>query len=566
MEKYKRINFDTSNLPFSAVMANGKSYTIPRFQRDYSWDADNWHELWDDIMYMRKQKAQHFMGYILLQKDDVNSFKVIDGQQRLTTLTIIILAVMRKLKLLIEQNHDKDGNEERLKNYHRTYIGVFNPVTVTTTPKLMLNRHNNKHFSTVIDRLDEVNQLNALYTNRQINKAFKYFSNQLSDIQTGEELAEITESIVNGLMFTVITVDDDLNAYTIFETLNARGIHLSIPDMLKNFMLSTMAGNGKFTDDDFDNFDERWGGVLEQLGVTKFTNFLRSQQGMEGKLPHKKDLYRTLKEQINQAETVFPYLQKLEIAAPIYAALQQPENEFWRTIENGRYQEVKPYLDALDIFNIKTPLSLLMSGYFNFGAEDFIKLLQYVVAVTIRYNVICKKSPNEQELLYNKISNQVCNGLSVSDVANRLEPIYPKNTEFENSFIFKSMPSRRSPKSVMFLLRSIESHVGTLDPSTPLTLEHILPYNADDSWQEYFGNEYVEQAIDRLGNMALLSESKNMGQENFAEKRDTLQKSSYKINQNIAKYEEWNMANLKRHQEWLAKKAKTIWKISQLEQ
>lgn len=97
-----------------------------------------------------------------------------------------------------------------------------------------------------------------------------------------------------------------------------------------------------------------------------------------------------------------------------------------------------------------------------------------------------------------------------------------------------------------------------------MTLEHVLPANPDDDWQQDFGRTTYNDAIDRLGNMALLSGKANLAQEPFDEKREILQKSGLRINQNIAKYDQWNIDNLGQHQNWLANQAKTVWKISQL--
>ena len=561
---FKKIYLDPENRRFAEIMSNNRRYIVPPFQRDYSWEDEQWEELWEDIEQMQQSQIQHFMGYLVLQTEDGKSFQIIDGQQRITTVSIIILAVLKTLQSLVDDQIDKEANEQRIEEYKRTYIGVFDSITLTTSPKLVLNRHNNQHFRAMVERLEVPTRRRLTKTNRALNRAFEFFVNKLSQKKKdGRTLATLVGDIADGLLFTAITVKDDLNAYTVFETLNARGVHLATPDLLKNYLLSTFASHPAFyTDENLDDFAGRWQIIIEQLGETEFTNFLRSHRGMTNPLPHKRELYRLLRREIDTAEKVIPYLEKLEDRAPVYAALQEPHDDFWKERE-GRYIQARPHLEVLKLFGIKTPLSLLMAGYEKFSPQEFIKLLNCIEVLTLRYNVICNLATNDQERMYNSTANQLINeDLSLQEVMDRLRLIYPHDVEVRQRFGEKSMPSRRSNKKIMFLLRAIEIHLGGNAPQN-LTLEHVLPYNPEDDWQAYFGRETYENAIDRLGNMALLPSHQNMGQEIFAEKRKRLQASEYRINQHIANYSEWNMDCLEEHQRWLAKQATAVWKISE---
>ena len=561
---FKKIYLDPENRHFAEIMSNNRRYIVPPFQRDYSWEDEQWEELWEDIEQMQQSQIQHFMGYLVLQTEDGKSFQIIDGQQRITTVSIIILAVLKTLQALVDDQIDKEANEQRIEEYKRTYIGVFDSITLTTSPKLVLNRHNNHHFRAMVERLEVPTRRRLTKTNRALNRAFEFFTNKLSQKgKDGRKLAALVGDIADGLLFTAITVKDDLNAYTVFETLNTRGVHLATPDLLKNYLLSTFASHPAFyTDENLDDFAGRWQIIIEQLGETEFTNFLRSHRGMTDPLPHKRELYRLLRREIDIAEKVIPYLEKLEDRAPVYAALQEPHDDFWQERE-GRYIQARPHLEVLKLFGIKTPLSLLMAGYEKFSPKEFIKLLNCIEVLTLRYNVICNLATNDQERMYNSTANQLMNeDLSLQEVMDRLRPIYPHDAEVRQHFEEKSMPSRRSNKKVMFLLRAIENHLSG-KASQNLTLEHVLPYNPEDDWQAYFGRETYENAIDHLGNMALLPSRQNMGQEVFEQKREKLQASEYRINRHIAEYPEWNMNCLEDHQRWLAKQATAVWKISE---
>jgi uncharacterized protein with ParB-like and HNH nuclease domain len=127
-------NFKTENNTYRKLIGNGLTYRIPRFQRDYSWTDDEWEDLWADILGTIQEGGEpaHYMGYLVLQSQDEKSFDVIDGQQRLTTLTIIVLAVLKNLQRLVEDNKQAEQNLQRANQIRQTYIGYLDPVTLIT--------------------------------------------------------------------------------------------------------------------------------------------------------------------------------------------------------------------------------------------------------------------------------------------------------------------------------------------------------------------------------------------------------------------------------------------------
>ena len=560
---FKKIYLDPENKTFAEVMSNGKSYAVPAFQRDYTWAEEQLDELWRDMQYMQAHKAQHFMGYLVLQSADNKSFQIIDGQQRITTVTLIIVAALARFNELIARDIEAGDNEKRREETHKRYLGVFDVVTLNTSPKLSLNRNNKNHFREIVDLPYGIpRERNIIATNRKLNKAFDFFSKNLSSY-SGKALAELIEVLGDGLLFTTITVKDDLNAFLV---LNARGIHLSAPDLLKNYLLSTLKPGEK--SNAIEDFESKWSHILEQLGETNFTAFLCSYEGMFSKLRHKKELYRYLKEHITTAGQVMPYIKALKKNSSVYAALQNPDDAFWREYNSGKYRNCTEDLRVLRLFNIKTPLSLLMAAYQKYDAGDFNRLVKWLAVISVRYNVICQKSPNEQERQYNLIANAIMrkDGLLFADLKKQLtHSVYPPDEEFASAFSVKTLPSRQSSKKIIYLLTAIARHGdgGNL-PLDNLSVEHVLPYHPASDWQEYFGIDTYSEAIDRLANFALLPAKKNRaaGRDSFAEKKRLLENSGLKINRQIAAYEAWNMEAINKHQTWLADQARAVWKIN----
>lgn len=174
-------NFKTENNTFRKLIGNGLTYRIPRFQRDYSWTNDEWEDLWLDILGTLRAdgEAAHYMGYLVLQSADDKSFDVIDGQQRLTTVSLIVLAVLKNLQRLIEAGNEPDANTQRLNQIRQTYVGYLDPVTLIARPKLSLNRNNNHYFQTYLVPLGHLPQRGFRASEHLLRKAFEWFDKQV---------------------------------------------------------------------------------------------------------------------------------------------------------------------------------------------------------------------------------------------------------------------------------------------------------------------------------------------------------------------------------------------------
>ena len=150
------MNFNTSNQTLRQLLGNGLSYQIPLFQRDYSWQQEQWEDLWEDIDVAIKEESTHYMGYLVIQSRDHKNFAVIDGQQRLTTLSLLVLAVLQALQELIDSGADADSNAKRQQQLRNAYIGYLDPVSLIPQSKLKLNSNNDdfyQHYLVPLARL-----------------------------------------------------------------------------------------------------------------------------------------------------------------------------------------------------------------------------------------------------------------------------------------------------------------------------------------------------------------------------------------------------------------------------
>ena len=550
-----------SNQTFAELFSNGVKYIIPKFQRDYAWDQEQWEDLWMDMNAL-DEEGYHYMGYIVLQRKAEQQFEVIDGQQRLITISFIILAVMKKIQMLIVDGNEVDDNNERLRVLHERLIGSKSPVTLKVDNKLSLNRNNRRHFREICSRMDALLERNLSKTNQLLNGVFEFFIEKIS-AQTGGEYASYIEKITSRLIFTKIVTQDSINAYKVFETLNARGVQLSTPDLLKNHIFSTLTSNDDVTDEQLDDLDEDWAVIITQLGENNFTDFIRYHHNAQKILVSKRGLFKSIQKMVTQPIEATQYLKSLGEMAPTYAALLKPHDEWWNRYNNEK-ELIRHYLEGFKLFKIKQPFSVLMAAFERqFSNAEFLKTLRYLYVLSIRYNVVCRFSPNEQENAYNKIAIKVfeCDYQRASHIKNsdEFKALYPTDEQFNNAFEYFKLPSRRSSKKIRFLLTEIENSFGRNLNYLDTTLEHICPYNPDQNWFDEFG-EGAHDIADRLGNMILL-EKDDLKRAAFNVKKETYLKTSFRLAKKVAEYDNWDLPNLTRYQSWLAQQAVKTWRV-----
>ncbi|WP_246828967.1 DUF262 domain-containing protein [Synechococcus sp. PCC 7502] len=140
---------DTRTTSFGDLIGNGKIYRVQPFQRDYSWNEENWEDIWQDILGLHiNHDSSHYMGALVLQSSNTSdkAFTIIDGQQRLATLSIMGIAIIDKIQKLVEREVQKEANQERQEILKRTYLSDRDPRSLRYSSKLLLNENNNDFY------------------------------------------------------------------------------------------------------------------------------------------------------------------------------------------------------------------------------------------------------------------------------------------------------------------------------------------------------------------------------------------------------------------------------------
>jgi uncharacterized protein with ParB-like and HNH nuclease domain len=564
-------NFNTSNQTFRQLMGNGLSYHVPRFQRDYSWSQDEWEDLWQDIQDTQPPDGEpaHYMGYLVLQTNDGKNFDVIDGQQRLTTLSLLVLAVLRALQALANDGIQADENRRRTDQLRNSYIGFLDPVSLTSRSKLTLNRNNDAYYKDYLSPLAKLPKYKLRLSEKLLRGAFEWFSKQVTDKLTldGAALARFLDELSDKLFFTVITVTDELNAFRVFETLNARGVRLSPTDLLKNYLFSIVFREYAH-EQEIDTLERRWDAMIGRLGDEKFPNFLRLHWNSRNSFVREADLFKTIRANTPNRERVFELLREMEEDVEVYAALTDAESSYWSAKQ-------KVFARELRLFGIRQPWPALLAAARILNEKEFEAILRACSIVSFRYNVIGGLATGEQERVYNAIAQRIARKelQSAPDIIRSLEPLYISDDAFRTAFTEKSLKTtdNRNKKVARYILFAIESHAspnhGAYDiENAQYTIEHILSENRSDSWGE-FGEASAEEAVYRLGNLTILEQKLNRiaGNHAFNTKKTAYAKSSLEITRSIAeKNKTWTMERLAARQRWMAEQATAIWRIDQL--
>jgi len=321
-------NTNTSN--FSAVMGNNRSFSVPKFQRDYSWETEQWDDLWQDIVTMIEEHDEHYMGYLVLQTKDDKHFYIIDGQQRFTTIILLILAAIKNIKRLIENGIDSDSNEKRVKTLLNLYIGKEDPVTLEYDNVLELNRNNNPYFKDYIVKMGELRVRNLKATEKLMKRCFEFYDQKLKGrFSTGQDYASFIQNVVDNLYFTQIVVNDEMNAFRVFETLNARRVQLSSSDLLKNYLFS-LVDRGKTYQSYIEVLENKWSRLTDNIRAEKLPEFLRYYWNTKHKSIRSKDVFKTIRSEIKIDSQVFELMNELIDYSDIYMALGDKNDEMWK--------------------------------------------------------------------------------------------------------------------------------------------------------------------------------------------------------------------------------------------
>ena len=563
----KSILLKTATPDFLEFVGNGKKNAIPPYQRDYSWGEEHWDDLWNDILALRDEpESRHYMGALVVQAKTDRDFLIIDGQQRLATLSIVALVIIDKLKKLAESNLDSEKNLERSKGLRNRYIGEKDPASLIESSKLTMNATDDGFYQDSLVQLRHPQNPRGLpKSNRLMWDCFQWFSKRIDGIpelkSSGDELAHLlNEVIARRLLFILITVDDDLNAYTVFETLNARGLELSATDLLKNYLFSRIRVQA-----DLDVLQRRWLTLIGTVTQESFPDFLRYHLLCEQAQIRSSRLFKLVRDRVTTSEQVFELMVALENRCELYAALSDPSHEYW--IERP---ECKSLIRERLLLRSQVTMPMLFAAWEKFDAADFARILKLSNVLTFRYTTICNQNSNELEPAYHRAAKQILDDKATTprDVFLAVKSVYIDDKVFKQNFEnFEVKTTGQSKKLARYILCRIEGELSgnDVDPETDsATIEHVLPENPSQNWIHTIPELEWPKLTYRLGNLTLLEAKPNrtIGNDLFEDKTSAYSHSRYLMTQQIPQEgnDAWNATRVEKRQQWMATRATHLWR------
>lgn len=558
-------DFSSKEMTFADFISKINTiYHIPPYQRDYSWKEVQWEDLWNDIWglseYAEDPESSHYLGYIVIKKNNITNdskeakqisrYDIIDGQQRMTTLSLFTLAA---IKILEERQAKTPADILRDR-----YIGMIDTVTGGSKVKLKLNKNNQAYYTA---RLSSFKDWKIVLpdnpSNKLLLKGFQFFKKKIEkelDLKNTVNLVTFVELSLQNIVFTEMSVADEVKAYKLFETLNARGVQLSSIDLLKNYLFLT-AG-----DVYSEQMSEAWdilSGTIGKDGELK--DFVRYYWNSQYKYTKKNSLFKAIKEEIKTDESAFEFVTALQNTAYLFSLIKNPIASEWHDD-----MECVKRLKEFNSFGAVQPNPFLFALERVFGRKKEFKTIVHLVnTLTFKHSKIGDKNPNELEAFYADLCEKLNKSTppSLEELQGCFVDKMPSDESFKSALQEKEFNSSEGKKLAKYILAEIEFHKSKtrIDlTSEDVSLDHIEALKSKD------GGRQKSKDIHKLGNLCLLNKKDNNETKNTTvAKKQTFQKSSYVLTQSVFKEDstDWNDETIQARTKELADLAVEIWKV-----
>lgn len=544
-----------------SLLDGKKQFTIPIYQRTYSWVLKQCQQLFNDIERIGNDESElsHFIGSIVYFKPgtspvtSVPELLVIDGQQRLTTVSLLLLALTHFLKeqpdSIIEDETWEEIQETYLINKHRRDDSRF---------KLLLTRKDKSTYTNLVDDID----LSSNHSKRIIEN-YKFFKEK---IDRNNALA-VYHGIKKLIIVDVILERDKDNPQLIFESLNSTGLDLSQADLIRNYILM-----GQPMDKQNELYEKYWYPMEQSFGenIGSLAWFIRDFLTMkEASIPRIDQVYEVYKKFLNSKNgfrSIEDAVKSLHRYAKYYVRIALlKEND----------PEIAKKLKEITKLKIDTSYPFLLAAYGDFEEEqitkeEFVEIIGLVSNYVFR-RAICGIPTNSLNktfaTLYKRINKEkylesVKAAFILMDGYRR----FPSDTEFSKELHIKDVYNFRSRN---YLLESLENY-GRKEPinAENYTIEHILPQNQNISlhWQNELGENWErtkEKYLHSLGNLTLTGYNSELSDRPFGIKK-TIQggfdSSPLFLNESVRAEAKWNEDAILRRASKLAERACLVWK------
>lgn len=496
------MSFSASQKTINDILSASNEYLIPKNQRKYVWGEHEWQDLYDDLFLIERDKDKpHFLGsFVFSKKEKNNQFSVIDGQQRLTTLSVLIASLVRQLI--------KEDN----KNVAKSFINNFLSGDNNGEDYSKIDRDDQFFLTYLIEELkkyDKNSDFEKLYLdnfkkkdkyNNSIFQCFQYFNDKLDDFLKDKKkkcdvIIKLKEKIVYSEVIEII-VSNDMDGFRVFETLNARGIPLENHELVKNLLYSYLPKAQKQKD-----LTAKWNEIVNNLLINSkdyLSIFLTHYVKHRFKVENGKSDFRYIRENTKKTEAN-DLLMSLYKNSKYYSYILNPDfkkdNRVVYTalsfFKNSNFKQVRPLL--LSLFEANEDKKIIKD-------KDLNKCISYLEKFYFLYVVVSKNSTNTIDSTINNLAltlyEQKEEIVFCDTLKNTLSHFINKEN-LKNNFIYlgysnknKKYSSSANGTYIKYILKKFEiSFSNDKDFNfDDFTIEHILPDDENNESTAYIGN------------------------------------------------------------------------------
>ena len=544
-------------------LLNGQhQYIVPVYQRKYSWrKEEQCARLWRDIVAMEQSKKLHFVGSIVSVAEKaslmgVQKSLIIDGQQRMTTLTLLMIALR---DYLLDNNLPDKITSESLKNLNQSGDDVY---------KLLLTEEDREVLVSLIER----RPISADLQESRIYQNYRYFQER---VLSGELTPDQIYESISRLTIVAIILDRDQgdDPQLIFESLNSTGLDLSKSDLIRNYLL--MSKSQAEQDQIYNNY---WHPFEKQFVDSEdnersdrmdrfFRDYLVMKRGAFIKFDNIYEAFKDFTTQKAEFDTIEELAEDIRTFGDLYTNIVSEQ----KTLPTEQ-SILKPLWAEIRSLRMEVAYPFLMRVYRDYTIGRItIEELADIIRLTISYVVrraVCEIPTNSLNKTFATLKNEI----RYDDYLNSIKAAFyfldsykgfPTNLDFSNELKKRNLYMMRICKYILTKLENYQNKEPI--QSANYTIEHILPQNKNmrAEWQEALGDNYAEihaKYVDTLGNLTLTCYNSEMSDKSFADKKKVyLESAMHTLNKYVTEQDTWNESKIIHRVEALAQDACKIW-------
>lgn len=549
-----------------AHLLSDQLLSVPVYQREYSWrlDEDNQvGDFWEDLAaaFAGGFDNEYFLGTIVLTSDDGSErLRVIDGQQRLATASILVAAIRDALRA-----HGQDADADIVQ---RDYLAAAQLGQPDEIARLVLNEDDDGFYQQRIVGGDE-DAAPQRPSHDRIAEAHSHLTARVEEFivdrgaQWYVELTKFVTFLSEKVAVVTVTVPTEADAYTIFETLNDRGAGLTVADLLKNFLFSV---SGAHLNTVRNSWIRATGALQTTAGDNEFATFLRHYWSSRSGVTRERDLYKGFKAALTSSAKAREFARDLEKGAKLYSAILSPANEFWNDYSDTDREAVS----VLVKFDLAPNKELLLAILDKWPKAKIKQALRVLVSWSVRLLVEGTINNSAVETAYCGAAVKVRSGAITTrqQLFAEVQGQVPGDGEFKQKFAIT-----RVSKSALarYYLSAIEGHrAGVQQPelvpnqnTDAVNLEHVLPKNSKTPEWPHLSADLRRVLPERLGNLCLLPKGPNgrLGSAAFNVKKPVLGASQLALTREIGQAAGWGPTEIDQRQAKLAEDAVAVWPL-----